>query len=193
MLVFAFFVFFFLSYFCTRLYLHSTNVFLLSDYSILRRLVFSSFSHWSRSLNSTCTFSALSLEAAFLLYFPNTIYVRYILSTCPCFFVSEIWKKRNISKQTGQQSQMEMASFLNGQNNSNNNHNNDTVGTDQWRPIDWDLSLLQGSLPTPSLQTTILYVLRKIFRLYIFRLKLHQTFIKNANIVTRIKTKMYKH
>ncbi|XP_031771118.1 interference hedgehog isoform X1 [Apis florea] len=36
-----------------------------------------------------------------------------------------------IQPKTGQQSQMEMASFLNGQNNSNNNHNNDTVGTDQ--------------------------------------------------------------
>lgn len=32
------------------LYLHSTNVFLLSDYSILRRLVFSSFSNWSRAV-----------------------------------------------------------------------------------------------------------------------------------------------
>ncbi|XP_017760763.1 PREDICTED: interference hedgehog-like isoform X1 [Eufriesea mexicana] len=37
-----------------------------------------------------------------------------------------------IQPKTGQQSPMEMASFLNGQNNSNNNHNNsDTAGTDQ--------------------------------------------------------------
>lgn len=37
------------------------------------------------SLNSTCTLSALSLEAAFLSYFLNTTHVRYILSTCLCF------------------------------------------------------------------------------------------------------------
>ncbi|CAL7941116.1 unnamed protein product [Xylocopa violacea] len=37
-----------------------------------------------------------------------------------------------IQPKTGQQSPMEMASFLNGQNNNSNNHNNsDTVGTDQ--------------------------------------------------------------
>ncbi|XP_076756558.1 interference hedgehog isoform X2 [Xylocopa sonorina] len=37
-----------------------------------------------------------------------------------------------IQPKTGQQSPMEMASFLNGQNNNSNNHNNsDTAGTDQ--------------------------------------------------------------
>ncbi|XP_076290781.1 interference hedgehog isoform X2 [Lasioglossum baleicum] len=52
-----------------------------------------------------------------------------------------------IQPKSGQQSPMEMASFLNGQNNNSNNHNNsDTAGTDVNTSYT-EPALLQGSLP----------------------------------------------
>ncbi|XP_031850200.1 interference hedgehog isoform X2 [Nomia melanderi] len=52
-----------------------------------------------------------------------------------------------IQPKSGQQSPMEMASFLNGQNNNSNNHNtSDTVGTDVNTSYT-EPTLLQGSLP----------------------------------------------
>ncbi|XP_029037372.2 interference hedgehog-like isoform X4 [Osmia bicornis bicornis] len=114
-------------------------------YSILRRLVFPSFSIGRVLLfNSTRSLHSLWSRFSLVLFSEHT---RTLLTRCLRSERSET--NTHVSKQSGQQqSPMEMASFLNGQNNNSNNHNNsDTAGTTDVNASYTEPPLLQGSLP----------------------------------------------